>query len=260
MPSSNSTNSKLRPLVRTKTDIKGASTTFQKTGKGSAVQKTRHGIIQPMNIDHSNVLVTLEDWYAGDYIDKLDELKINHDERGVVTDNGAYALGRKTDELIINQLSATTSFVGDYSTGLTKALLSLAIETLNTNDVPDDGMRVGLLAPHAWEEFLNLDIVSSSDFVGESYPHLKGSEARMWRNVLWMPHTGLPVASTDDRDCYLFHKTAVAHASGADITSDFDWEGNRAAWFVNNMMSQGAGLIDSLGCVEIRVDDNTALT
>ena len=33
---------------------------------------------------------------------KLDELKMNIDERRVVASAGAYALGRKSDELIIN--------------------------------------------------------------------------------------------------------------------------------------------------------------
>lgn len=252
--------SKLRGTVRMKNNINGSSTTFQKVGKGEAVQKTRHGIVTPMNLDHGNVQCILEDWYAGDYIDKLDELKIQHDERQVVVDSGAGALGRKTDSMIIDQLTLTSTSVGDYTTGLTKNLISQAIEALNDADVPDDGQRFGVLASHAWEEFLNIPEVSSADYVGDQYPWLKGTEARKWRGIVWQSHSGLPLANTDDRDCYIYHKTAVGHAVGQEVVSDFDWEGKRVAWFVNNMMSKGACLIDTLGAVEIRVDDNIALS
>lgn len=252
--------SKLRGTVRTVNNVNGTTATFQKVGKGAAVQKARHGIIQPMNLDHTNVTVTLEDYYAPDYIDKLDLLKTNIDERKVIIDAGAYALGRTTDQLIIDQLTSTTTTVGNYGTGLTLSLLSQAIEALNDNDVPDDGQRYGVLSNHAWEEFLNIPECSNADYVGDAYPYLKGTEARKWRGIVFMPHSGLPLANADDRDCYLYHKTSIGHAIAQEVTTDFDWEGNRAAWFVNSMMSQGACLIDTLGAVEIRVDDDTAIS
>ena len=39
------------------------------------------------------------------------------------------------------------------------------------------------------------------------------------------------------------------------MQSDITWHGDRAAWFVNNMMSQGACLIDAAGVVRIKVTD-----
>lgn len=248
----------LRGTVRTINNVNGSSARFPKVGKGTAVQKTRHGVIQPMNIDHSYVDVTLEDWYAGDYIDKLDLLKTNIDERQVIVNNGSYALGRTTDEMIIDQLEQTTTTVGDYSTGLTKALISQAIEALNDFDAPQHD-RFGLVSSHAWEELINISEVKNADYVGDQYPWLKGQESFRWRGIQWMQHSGLPV-SGDDRDCYIYQMNAVGHAIGSDIVSDFDWEGKRAAWFVNNMMSMGAALIDAQGVVEIRVDDDTAIS
>lgn len=72
--------SKLRNTVRTINNVKGASTTFQKVGKGVASTKSTHGMVPVMNLDHTNVECTLQDFYAGDWVDKLDELKINIDE------------------------------------------------------------------------------------------------------------------------------------------------------------------------------------
>ena len=93
--------SKLKDTIRQKPSVNGNQTVFQKVGKGSAVQKSRHGQVPIMNIDHSNVTVTLQDYFSADYVDRLDELKTNIDERMVVAQSSAGALGRKTDELCV---------------------------------------------------------------------------------------------------------------------------------------------------------------
>ena len=71
--------SKLRNTIRTRNGVKN-KTTFQKVGKGSATTKARHGNVAPMNLSHTNVNVTLEDYFAGEWIDDLDQLRVNHDE------------------------------------------------------------------------------------------------------------------------------------------------------------------------------------
>jgi len=50
--------SKLRNTVRVKNAIKGATTVFQKVGKGTATTKARHGKVPVMNVDHEAVRVT----------------------------------------------------------------------------------------------------------------------------------------------------------------------------------------------------------
>ena len=53
-----------------------------------------------MELAHTNVEATMSDKYAAEYIDKLDELKTNINERQAVATSAAAALGRKTDELL----------------------------------------------------------------------------------------------------------------------------------------------------------------
>ena len=197
--------SKLRNTVRYKNGVKGSSTVFQKVGKGIASQKARHGLVPVMSLDHSPVECELQDYYAGDWVDALDELKLSIDERRVIANSGAYALGRKTDELIIGALSQAGSAndVGDYA------------EVMGKKDI------------------------------------LKGTESRKWLGINWIMHTGLPLNGTS-RDCFIFHKTAVGHACGQEVKSDISWHGDHAAHFVNNMMSQGACLIDETGVVRIK--------
>ena len=245
------TGTKLRSSVRSKSGVVGTSTTFQKVGKGTASTKSRHGIVPVMNLNHEPVECTLQDYYAGDWVDALDELKINIDERRVVAAAGAYALGRKTDELIINAMNQCTTYVGDYSTGLTKTNILAALEKLNENDVPDDGRRFAVVGVKQWNELLGIDEFVSADYVGNELPFLAGAELKRWLGITWILHNALPITSTH-RDCFIYHMSSIGHACGQEVKTDISWHGERAAHFISNSMSQGAVLIDNSGIVRVK--------
>ncbi len=249
---------KLRSTIRSKSGVVGASTTFQKVGRGTASTKSRHGIVPVMNLNHEPVECTLQDYYAGDWVDALDELKTNIDERRVVASAGAYALGRKTDELIINAMNGATAAVGDYTTGLTKSVILSALEILNTNDVPDDGRRFAVVGVRQWNELLSLDEFVSADYVDDA-PLARGAEARKWLGITWVLHNGLPLSGTN-RDCFIYHASAVGHACGQEVKTDISWHGERAAHFISNSMSQGAVLIDASGIVRVKCGEAAATT
>lgn len=250
--------SKLRNTVRLKTGVTGATAVFQKNGKGAAGKKTRNGNVPLMNVAHSNVTATLEDWYGADYVDKLDELKTSTDERLVVANAGAYALGRKIDELITTRLAQCANVVAEGGTGLTKAKILEAFARLNGNDVPDDGNRFAVVGAHQWNELLDISEFKSADFAGEKYPWLKGTESRTWLGITWMFHTGLPLAA-GTRKCFLYHKSAVGLAEAQDVKVFTDWVPEKAAHLVDHMLSAGACLIDEDGVVEIDCDDDAIL-
>jgi hypothetical protein len=243
--------SKLRNTVRSRNNVKGAITVFQKVGKGSASTKARHGKVPVMNVDHTAVECQLYDYYAGDWIDKLDEIKVEHDERAVLTNAGAYALGRKTDELIITELDKSTNYAQDATTVLTKDKVLTAFEMLGNADVPDDGERFAIVGWKQWSDLMGIREFAHADYVGPDDLPWKGTQAKKWLGTLWMPHSGLTKSGTA-RYCYWYHRTAVGHASGAEVKSEITYHGDRAAWFVNNFMSQGAVLVDPTGVVSMR--------
>ncbi len=249
--------SKLRNTVRTVGNVKGASTTFQKVGKGTASTKSTHGMVPVMNLAHSSIECVLQDFYAGDWVDKLDELKINHDERQVIASAGAHALGRKTDELIIDALvSASTNTIAAANTGLTKDKVLEAFEIFGDTDVPDDGQRFAVVGWKQWSDLLMIEEFVNADYIGNTnLPYTSITQAKMWLGTIWIPHSGLPVDAGGVRSCFYYHKTAIGHASGSDVQTDVTWHGDRAAHFVNNMMSQGASLVDDSGIVTIDCDE-----
>ena len=246
---------KLRATVRSKSGVIGASTTFQKVGRGTAATKSRHGIVPVMNLNHEPVECILQDYYAGDWVDALDELKTNVDERRVVASAGAYALGRKTDELIVSAMNNATNSAGDYSTGLTKDLILSAVEVLNQNEVPDDGRRFAVVGVHQWNELLSMDEFVSADYVGNDLPLVSGGASKKWLGITWVMYNGLPLNNTDERDCFIYHATSIGHACGQEVKTDISWHGERAAHFISNSMSQGAVMIDNTGIVRLKCKD-----
>jgi hypothetical protein len=253
--------SKLRNCVRLKTGIEGSTAIFQVAGKGSAGLKTRHGNVPLMNVLHSSVTATLQDWYAADYVDKLDELKTNIDERMVQTNAGAFALGRKVDSLITTVLDSGAGTTDTTVTlGLSKTRILTAFQTLNAADVPDDGNRWAVVGPHQWNELLNLAEFKSSDYVGNIYPWLNGTESRKWLGINWMMHSGLPAAAANVTKCFIWHQSAVGLAEGTDLKLFVDWVPEKAAHLIDHMISAGAVTIDSTGIYEIQCDDLEAIT
>jgi hypothetical protein len=243
--------SKLRQTVRSKANVRGASTTFQKVGQGSASTKSRHGLVPVMSVDHTAVECVLTDYYAGDWIDKLDEMKINIDERHVIANAGAYALGRKTDELIIAGLDTSTNYAGLATDGLTKAKVLKAFEMMGAADVPDDGQRFAVIGWKQWAELLAIPEFANAEYVGPEALPWRDTQAKRWLGTTWIPHSGLSLSGSA-RLCHWYHRTAIGHASGEEVQTDITWHGDRAAYFVANMMSQGAVRIDSAGIVTMR--------
>lgn len=250
------TGSKLRGAVRVINNVKGSTAVFQKVGKGAAATKSTHGMVPVMNLSHSSVDCPLLDYYAGDWVDRLDELKTNHDERQVIANAGAYALGRKSDEMILAALNTASTFtIADGNVGLTRDKVLQAFELLGAADVPDDGQRYAIIGWKQWSDLLKLPEFASAEYIGGDGLPWRGTQAKTWLGTTWIPHSGLSIDGSDIRKCFWFHKTAVGHAIGSDVQTDITWHGDRASHFVNNMMSQGAVLVDGSGVVVVNCDE-----
>lgn len=260
--------SKLRNTVRLKTGVVGASTKFTRVGKGEATQKTRKGNVVPMDIDHSQVEAVLADWYAPDYVDKLDEYKVNYDERRVVTMSGAAAIGRKVDGIILAAalagLPAGQLVTDAGAAGLTVDHIMAATERLNSGDVPDNGQRFAFVGPKQWNALLLMPQFARSEYIGDSAPPwLKGAEARKWLGVIWQMHSHLPTvtetvsqASVTYRQCLLYHTTALGLAEGGSgVTSEINYVAEKVSYLCNNMISCGAVRIDDTGLVCLKVKE-----
>ncbi len=238
--------SKLKNLVRTVNGVNGSSVKFQKVAKGSANTKARHAEVVAMDLSHTAVSATLTDYYAADYVDKLDELKVNIDERQVIAQSAAYALGRKTDDVIIDVLKGATSIannVNSSATGMSLIKAKNMMETFNTNDVPDDNQRYWAVGPKQWSDLLSVDQFSRVEYVGpQDLPFANGMTAKRWMGFLFFVHSGLTVAT--DRQTLCFHKSALGLGVGTDVKTEVNYVPEKVSHLITSMISLGAVEID----------------
>lgn len=240
--------SQLRATVRNKNGVEGQDTTFQKVGKGEATTKTRHGEVPPMNVDHTPITCTLADYYAGDWVDKLDENKVGHDERTALITTGSNALGRKTDSLITVAMDAEADSGGGAAAWTIDRAADM-VTALFENDVKAMPNRVYCAVGFdQWKIMMKAATFASADYVRD-HPLTSFGEAKVWHGATWFPFNGLPVSGSD-RSVFAYDMMAIGHASGQDVTAEITYHGERVSHFVNNFMSQGATVIDSTGIIK----------
>tara|TARA_R110000765_G_scaffold235205_1_gene338221 strand:+ start:436 stop:1245 length:810 start_codon:yes stop_codon:yes gene_type:complete len=244
--------SKLRNTVRS-SNVSGSSARFQKIGKGAAVTKVRQADVAPMDLAHTNVEVTMVDYFAAEYIDKLDELKININERQAVATSAAAALGRQTDALIIAAMDAgaNATQIGATGSAVSKADLLTLFETLGTADVPEDGQRYIAMSPAGFADLFNINEFASSDYVGpQNLPFAGGMTMKEF--------LGFKIFSTSavaGGKNFAYHQTAMGIGINADVQTEVNYVPQKVAHLTTSMMSMGAIAIDSDGIYEV-LDNN----
>ena len=243
--------SKLRNTVRT-SNVTGSVARFQVIGKGVANTKSRNGNVTPMELAHTTVEATMADYYAPEYIDKLDELKTNINERQAVAQSAAAALGRKTDELIYAAMDAAGgTAIHDTSSALEIADLLSLFETMGLNDVPEDGQRYLAMHPKGYADLFGISQFASSDFVGEQNLPFAGG-------MTMKEFMGFKVFSTSAVTAgknIAYHTSSVGLGINADVQTEVNYVAEKASHLATSMMSMGAVGIDANGICEV-LDNN----
>jgi len=244
--------SKLRNTIRS-TNVSGSTARFQKIGTGTASTKSRNGNVTPMELVHTNVEVSMSDFYAAEFIDKLDELKTNINERQAVAQSAAAALGRKTDELIIAAMDAgaNSTQIHDTNSALGKADLLSLFETMGTADVPEDGQRYLAMSPAGYADLFQINEFASSDFVGpQNLPFAGGMTMKEF--------LGFKIFSTSavaGGKNFAYHTSAVGIGVNSDVQTEVNYVAEKVSHLATSMMSMGAVAIDDNGIYEV-LDNN----
>lgn len=244
--------SKLRNTVRS-SNVTGSTARFQKIGTGAASTKSRNGNVTTMELAHTYAEVTMADFFAAEYIDKLDELKININERQAVAQSAASALGRKTDDIITTAMDAgaNATQIADVTGALVKADFLTMFETLGTADIPEDGQRYLAMSPAGYADLFNITEFASSDYVGpQNLPFAGGMTMKEFM--------GLKVFSTSavaGGKNFLYHTSAVGLGVNADVSTEVNYVAEKVAHLATSMMSMGAVVIDDNGVYEV-LDNN----
>lgn len=246
--------------------IEGTKAYFPVAGKGTAKKKIRGNRATPMNAGRSNVEAVLDTFEAFDYLYMYDLTRMSVNEREVLQQTGANALGRAVDSEMFSAFEATaptsgSRFVDGGTDGFTLDYALTMCSRLQAQEVDWDGNVFCPLPALAWNQLLAYKQFNSSDYVGPNLPFLKSTTAKTWNGVNWFLGTEdwFTVPSSDKVDIHMYHKSAFGWANNKTLQSIWAWDNALGAWSIR-MESEGAdAALLSEGIIRGRFATNTAI-
>lgn len=229
--------SKLRGFVRQES-ITGKNAFFEQIGATAARRRpSRHADTPRMDTPHSRRRVSLEDFDWADLIDNEDKVRMLIDPTSQYAKAAAMAMGRAMDEVLIDAalgtaytgVSGSTTVAGQTaiasgSAGMNLTKLLTAKETLDGDDVPEDGRCIVCTADQI-TDLLNTTEIKSSDY--NTVKALARGDIDTFLGFKFIPVNGkrmdgtklIPVDGSNDRRCFAFQMDGMLLGVGSDATS-----------------------------------------
>jgi hypothetical protein len=265
---------KLRGTVRLRSGVIGSKITFNKMGKGEASQRTAPSSdVIAMNVNHSKVEATLEDWEASEYTDIFKQKEVLPDEVSELAQTIKNAIGRRRDQIIIDTLDGGTydgatgngqivlTSVGGAGTGMNITKLLATKEWLDDNEVPDDGRFIAMNA-NGFKSLLGETQVTSSDYNtvqalvrGEINTYLGFTFIKIGRRSeggLTHDGSGTYPVTGDVVDSFAWQRDAVGEGIGIELNTSVDWVPQKKSYLSSGDFKGKSVIIDNVGIVKIQ--------
>ena len=245
---------KLRGSVYTKTAKNANEIKFRNMGKGLATEAIAPSAdVTPMNVEHTLVPCPLTNWRAAEYTDIFDNADVNFSEVNELSQVIAKALGRRSDQLILDALgSTTTPTVGLTGSALTIDTMLAAKRVLDANGVPSED-RCFVIESKGMEDLLKTTEVTSSDY--NTIKALVQGDVNTF--------IGFKIIQIADREeggisdngidftAFAYHKRSVGFGLNMDIKTTSDWIAHKQSWLSCGNLKAGSALIDNDGIVPV---------
>lgn len=262
---------RLRPTVTPAVRFEGSSKAiFYLAGKMKAVKKTRNQQNTPSGSARKKFEVDLYTWTAFDEVEEWDLDRMSIDERELVYESGAMALGRATDIEIYQVMAQAQAAVPadlDFSAGAFTAANAMTVcKALQQDKVPWNGMAYCGLPALQWNQFLANKVVNSSDHVGTDIPFVKATDTRFWNGVNWFlfeeeeAQDLYPVPAANQQDLFAWHQSAMGWGAHTDLQMREQWDNRNDVWTIN-LKAKGASkdLQEGKGIKRFRTSTNSPI-
>lgn len=251
----------LRDTVRVRRDVIGATVSFRKVNQ---IQAVPTGYLQTVVIQdpgYSQYSAILQKYTAPTAVDTVQELTVNFDAKMENAMLVANALGRRSDQIIINSLGVSPGqTIVDGGTNMTYSKYTQAIQFFDNNAVPLPE-RFAAMSASNFQSLLQAD-----QFVSTFYTQNRVLDKGFVRDYLGinlivipsMVEGGLPFTNppTDTiRETYFWHKQSTGMGIGHDFRTEINYLPRETSWLINGIFSAGAITIDNLGILQINCDE-----
>lgn len=245
---------KLRSTVYTKTTKNANEMKFRNMGKGMATEAVAPSAdVTPMNVEHTLVDCPLSNWRAAEYTDIFDNADVNFSEVNELGQVIAQALGRRSDQLILDALNNTsTASVGTSGAALTIDTMLAAKKELDKKGVPS-GDRYFVIESKGLEDLLKTTEVTSSDY--NTVKALVGGDVNSFLGfkiiqIADREEGGISDDGTDFKG-FAYHKRSVGFGVNLDISTKAEWIPHKQSWLSVGNLKAGSALIDDDGVVPV---------
>lgn len=248
----------LRDTVRTRRDVIGNQVSFRKVNQ---IQAVPTGYLQTVVIQdpgYSQFSATLQKYTAPTAVDSVQELTVNFDTKMENAMIVANALGRRSDQIIIDTLEAGPgSTVANGGTNMTYSKYTQIIEFFENNAVPLPERFVAMSA----NNFRSL--LAQDQFVSTFYTQNRVLDMGFVREYLGlnlivipqMDEGGLPKTG-NIRKTFAWHKQSTGMGIGHDFRTEINYLPRETSWLINGIFSAGAVVIDNKGVIEVDCDES----
>jgi len=250
--------------TRVRRNVVGSTAIFRRMGRGIAKQKAIQDNVNPMGVTHTNVSCTLGNWHAADYTDIFAQAEVNYDEKSELAKSVALAMGRRSDQIIIDGIAATATAnsvntdVGGTASGFNLDKLLRLSRLMNAAGVPKSGRHLAITA-RGLEQALLIAQFSSADYNG--LRALQNGDINSYGGFMWHvfddrtgtgQEGGLPIVSGQIRQGWAWHEEAVGFASGIEFRTEINYVPEKTSFLVNGLFKAGAVVIDTTGAFGVQ--------
>jgi hypothetical protein len=249
----------LRDTVRVRRDVIGATVSFRKVNQ---IQAVATGYLQTVVIQdpgYSQTQAILQKYTAPTAVDTVQELTVNFDAKMENAMLVANALGRRSDQIIIDSLAVSPGdTIAEGGTNMTYTKYTDIIEFFDNNAVPLPERFVAMSASN----FRSL--LAADQFVSTFYTQNRVLDKGFVReylgiNVIIIPEMlegGLPLSGGLIRKTFAWHKQSTGMGIGHDFRTEINYLPRETSWLVNGIFSGGAITIDNKGIIEVDCNEN----
>lgn len=254
----------LNGSTRVRRNVVGSTANFRLMGRGIAKTKAIQDSVNPMGITHVNKTATLSNWHAADYTDIFAQAEVNYDEKSELAKSVANAMGRRSDQIIIDAIAATATAasvntdVGGTASGFNLDKLLRLARLMNATGVPKTGRHLAITA-RGLEQALLVSQFSSADYNG--LRALQSGDINSFGGFMWHvfddrtgtgQEGGLPIVSGAIRQGWAWHEESVGLAIGIDFRTEINYVAEKTSWLVNGVFKAGAVCVDTTGAFGVQ--------
>jgi len=254
----------LRDTIRIRTDVIGALVQFRRVGQVIANQVAYSNTIAIQDPGFVALTATLLKYAAGTAVDEIQDLTVNFDSKRELAMVVAMAIGRRSDQIIIDALGLGAIAAGGTTilpagTNMSYAKLRNVVQVFEQNAVPlserfmamsGNNLRALLADDHITNRFY-----TSNDAVVDGTLQYKDLLSVNVRIIPDMTEGGLPLAA-NIRNCFAWHYMSMGMGIGQDMRTEVNYLPRETSWFVNGLFFAGAVAVDPRGIIMVQADES----